>query len=238
MNNGRKISAGGTLLMEEELNALSIASVVAAKEQRNNRPIFEKILAGRKPKRLNDSIIFSCEVMNKRLNGQADTYVILVDISGFTRMVYNTDHATGKNITLRLLSSLIRNNRLGLSIAVKEGEFFSEFVSFFKQAPSLENFVALEDTGIAIVNAATLQKLIDQYPVFDRFVRLVYQETIVTIKEDMLHKIRLNAQDRYLYLMKTRPDIVRRVPLKHIASYIDITESTLSRIRRKIMQKE
>ncbi len=121
---------------------------------------------------------------------------------------------------------------------LREGEFFSEFVSFFKQAPSLENFVALEDTEIAILNASTLQKLTDRYPVFDKFVRLVYQETIITIKEDMLHKIHLNAQDRYLYLLQTRPDIVRRVPLKHIASYIDITESSLSRIRRKIIKTE
>ncbi len=121
---------------------------------------------------------------------------------------------------------------------LKEGEFFSEFVSFFKQAPSLENFMALEDTEILIVSAATLQKLIDRYPVFDKFVRLVYQEIIVTIKEDMLHKIRLNAQDRYLFFMQTRPEIVRRVSLKYIASYIDITESTLSRIRRKIMENK
>lgn len=121
---------------------------------------------------------------------------------------------------------------------VKEGEFFTEFVSFFKQTPSLENFVALEDTEVATVNAATLQKLIDDYPVFEKFVRLIYQETIINIKEDMLYKIHLNAQNRYLRFMQTRPDIVGRVPLKHIATYIDITESTLSRIRRKIMNKK
>ena len=62
-------------------------------------------------------------VINKRLNNTLDSYnskngtVIIVDISGFTKLVYNTDLATGKNITLSLLSSIIRNNRLGLSIA-------------------------------------------------------------------------------------------------------------------------
>ena len=73
--------------------------------------------------------------MNKRLNDYEDRYdrknctVIIVDISGFAKMVYNTDHTTGKNITLRLLSSIIRNNQLGLSIAEIEGDaiFFYKF---------------------------------------------------------------------------------------------------------------
>src|SRR5688500_10284288 len=73
--------------------------------------------------------------MNKRLNNTLDSYnskngtVIIVDISGFTKLVYNTDLATGKNITLSLLSSIIRNNRLGLSIAEIEGDaiFFYKF---------------------------------------------------------------------------------------------------------------
>ncbi|MBC7848250.1 MAG: Crp/Fnr family transcriptional regulator, partial [Chitinophagaceae bacterium] len=121
---------------------------------------------------------------------------------------------------------------------VKEDEFFTEFISFFKQAPSLENVVALEDTNMVMVDAATLQLLIDRYPVFDKFVRLIYQDTIVTIKENMLYKLHLNAQGRYLRFVQTRHDIIRRVPLKHIASYLDITESTLSRIRRKIMISE
>ena len=118
---------------------------------------------------------------------------------------------------------------------IKENEFFSEFVSFFSKVPSLESLAALEDTAIVTVDADTLQKLIDRYPVFDKFVRLIYQATIINIKESMLYKLHLTAQERYLRFMQTRPDIVQRVPLKHIATYIDITESTLSRIRRKIM---
>ncbi len=73
--------------------------------------------------------------MIKRLNNKTDSYnlkegtVIIVDISGFTRLVYNTDLTTGKNITWRLLSSIIRNNRLVLSVAEIEGDaiFFYKF---------------------------------------------------------------------------------------------------------------
>lgn len=73
--------------------------------------------------------------MNKRTNNTRNSYrikkgsIIIVDISGFTKLVYSTDLATGKKITLGLLSSIIRNNRLGLSIAEIEGDaiFFYKF---------------------------------------------------------------------------------------------------------------
>jgi len=73
--------------------------------------------------------------MNEKPNHNGDSYnfkkgtIIIVDISGFTKLVYKTDLTTGKNITLSLLSSIIRNNRLGLSIAEIEGDaiFFYKF---------------------------------------------------------------------------------------------------------------
>jgi CRP-like cAMP-binding protein len=42
------------------------------------------------------------------------------------------------------------------------------------------------------------------------------------------------AKDRYLSLMKTKPDIVHNVPLKQIATYLGITDTSLSRIRKEI----
>lgn len=43
------------------------------------------------------------------------------------------------------------------------------------------------------------------------------------------------AKDRYLNLLKTKPDIVQNVPLKQIATYLGITDTSLSRIRKEIM---
>lgn len=42
------------------------------------------------------------------------------------------------------------------------------------------------------------------------------------------------AKDRYLNLLKTKPDIVQNVPLKQIATYLGITDTSLSRIRKEI----
>jgi CRP-like cAMP-binding protein len=42
------------------------------------------------------------------------------------------------------------------------------------------------------------------------------------------------AKDRYLNLLKTKPDIIHNVPLKQIATYLGITDTSLSRIRKEI----
>jgi CRP-like cAMP-binding protein len=43
------------------------------------------------------------------------------------------------------------------------------------------------------------------------------------------------AKDRYLNLLKSKPDIVQNVPLKQIATYLGITDTSLSRIRKEIL---
>jgi len=80
--------------------------------------------------------------MHEKPGNSSDSYnlkkgtVIIVDISGFTKLVYNTDLTTGKNITQSLLSSVIRNNRLGLSVAEIEGDAI--FFYTFGKSPSHE----------------------------------------------------------------------------------------------------
>jgi CRP-like cAMP-binding protein len=43
------------------------------------------------------------------------------------------------------------------------------------------------------------------------------------------------AKERYLNLLKSKPDIVQNVPLKQIATYLGITDTSLSRIRKEIV---
>jgi hypothetical protein len=54
------------------------------------------------------------------------------------------------------------------------------------------------------------------------------------MKQRSLEMITESATNRYLNLMKEKPDIIKFAPLKQIASYLGITDSSLSRIRREI----
>lgn len=53
----------------------------------------------------------------------------------------------------------------------------------------------------------------------------------------MLGMIKDTAETRYLTLMQKHPDIFKHVPLKIIASYLGITDTSLSRIRKEIALK-
>jgi CRP-like cAMP-binding protein len=118
----------------------------------------------------------------------------------------------------------------------REGSFTCELVSFSGAAVSQTNVVALEDSVILCVNRATLDSLFRDYPNFERFGRLLYEKVLVSYKQRNLFRVRLNARERYLHFIKNEPELIKRVPLKYIASYLSVTDTSLSRIRRNMRQ--
>lgn len=121
---------------------------------------------------------------------------------------------------------------------IRENGFITESLSFFAQSKSLVNVVALEDTQLVYVNYIKLQKLYEGFPVFEKFARILYEERLAGMKAGILYRVQLDAKSRYLHFVKTQPELLKRVPLKYIASYLNITDSTLSRIRRKTLHSQ
>jgi len=115
-----------------------------------------------------------------------------------------------------------------------EGSFISESLSFSQQVPSSVNVHALEDTVLICISYAKLQELYIKYPVFEKFARMLYEERLARVKAGTLYRVKLSATERYIHFINTQPELIKRVPLKYIASYLNITDSTLSRIRSKI----
>ncbi len=118
---------------------------------------------------------------------------------------------------------------------IRENGFITESLSFFARSKSLVNVVALEDTQLVYITHAKLQKLYKDFPVFEKFARILYEERLAGMKAGILYLVQLDAKSRYLHFVKTQPELLKRVPLKYIASYLNITDSTLSRIRRKTL---
>ena len=119
---------------------------------------------------------------------------------------------------------------------LREGSFTCELVSFSGAAVSVTNVVALEDSIILCVNKPTLDSLFRDYPDFERFGRLLYEKVLISHKQRNLFRVRLNARERYLHFLKNEPELLKRVPLKYIASYLSVTDTSLSRIRRNQQQ--
>ncbi|HEV8283087.1 MAG TPA: Crp/Fnr family transcriptional regulator [Chitinophagaceae bacterium] len=121
--------------------------------------------------------------------------------------------------------------------------FFSQYqavydpASFFQQTPSMENIQAVTECLTYSISYDKVNKLFHTIPEFREFGRLMLLEELVSFKQRTLAVINRSAEERYVDLMKEHQDILQNAPLKHIASYLGITDSSLSRIRRNSLRK-
>lgn len=115
--------------------------------------------------------------------------------------------------------------------------FVNDFLSFFKQQPTSENYQCLTHCNLWTMSYEKVQNCFHTYPEFREFGRMMLVTNYSNLHDRMLGMIKDTAENRYLKLMKNHPDIFQNVPLKIIASYLGITDTSLSRIRREITSK-
>lgn len=112
-----------------------------------------------------------------------------------------------------------------------EKSIYVPIENVFLNEPYPYNLELLENSTIRTVNFTTIEKYLDEDVKLQRLVRHI---AISVIKQlaDHLHSLQFqSAQERYAILLKKHPNILLRSPLGHIASYLGITQQTLSVIR-------
>ncbi len=115
--------------------------------------------------------------------------------------------------------------------------FVNDFLSFFKQQPTKENIQALTACNLFRMNYDDIQVYFHSFPEFREFGRIMLVTNYSLLHERILGMIKDTAEIRYLKMLEQHKDIFKNVPLKIIASYLGITDSSLSRIRKEIAQK-
>jgi CRP-like cAMP-binding protein len=108
-----------------------------------------------------------------------------------------------------------------------------DVASFFQRIPARETLHALTDCKGWAISFTELNNLFHSRPEFREFGRLVLVKAYAALKSRMLSMITETAEQRYAAMMKHNPEIFQFVPLKYIASYLGVTDTSLSRIRRK-----
>lgn len=106
--------------------------------------------------------------------------------------------------------------------------------SFNNQVPSRENIVAVEDSDLLVITRQNMKTLEQRLPVWKQIAKDTDE---YKFNQQMNRSIRfqtLSATERYQQLMEKHPEIIQKVPLRHIASYLGIDIATLSRIRKKL----
>ena len=105
--------------------------------------------------------------------------------------------------------------------------------SFFKRIPAQEYIQTLTDSKVWYISFEELQHIFHAMPYFREFGRLILVNSYTQLKQRMLSMLQETAETRYSRLMETNPMIFQHVPLKIIASYIGVTDTSLSRIRKE-----
>jgi CRP-like cAMP-binding protein len=106
--------------------------------------------------------------------------------------------------------------------------------SYFNQMPSNEYIQALEDTRCYFITHRDIHLLLDKYVEFNIFVRKI-NESLLLNEINFINIIRtMSALERYEHFMEKTPQILQRVPLGHLASFLGMSQETLSRMRGKV----
>lgn len=112
--------------------------------------------------------------------------------------------------------------------------FVNDFLSFFTQQPAKEIYQTLTDCVFWETSLENVQSNFHTIPDFREFSRLLFVINHSKLNDRLIDMVSKKAETRYLNLLKQQPSIFQHVPLKIIASYLGITDSTLSRIRKEV----
>ncbi len=136
--------------------------------------------------------------------------------AGLTRTFYDKD---GKEVT----DWLSAENSIACSI-----------VSFITRKPDIRSIELLEPSILWALPYQPLENLYRQYHEIERLGRLMVSDGLVQLQQrfDDLHFA--TASQRYQKLLQSHPTFLQRVPLGMIASYLGVTQETLSRIRAQV----
>lgn len=142
--------------------------------------------------------------------------------------------------------SFIEKGEVRLSIPIEEeekeltfgfsfkDEFISAYDSFLTRTPSLYLLETLAPTTLWSINYNDLQLAYQQTEIGNKIGRFIAERLYLLKSKREQSLLNENPDQRYLNLFKERPNLIKQIPLKYIASYIGVTPQALSRIRKRI----
>jgi CRP-like cAMP-binding protein len=112
-----------------------------------------------------------------------------------------------------------------------------DVVSLFHQIPTVEYFQALTDCSCYVISFEEFQTLYHSIKGFNEWGRSWMSESLFKLKQRTIAMITDSAAERYCTLRSQHPQILQQAPLKYIASYLGITDTSLSRIRKELVKE-
>jgi CRP-like cAMP-binding protein len=120
---------------------------------------------------------------------------------------------------------------------IGNNEIAIDVVSLFHQIPTVEYFQALTSCQCYVIDFDKFQLLYHSIKGFNEWGRAWMSKSLFDLKQRTIAMITDSASDRYKKLHEQHPQILQQAPLKFIASYLGITDTSLSRIRKELVRE-
>lgn len=123
-----------------------------------------------------------------------------------------------------------------LQFAVKDW-WISDFIAIYNGELATLTVECISDAEIIEFNAEALKNIYSSFPEFETFQRKNLERHTVSLHKRILNQLQLTATERYSLFLEQYPDIEHFTPNYIIASYLGITQQSLSRIRLENAKK-
>lgn len=114
-------------------------------------------------------------------------------------------------------------------------EIIIDVSSLFQRIPTQENIVCITDCECWKFDFDTFQELFHKIPNLREWGRAWMSQQLFIYKQRSTEMFTLSATRRYLNLLEQKPQVIQFAPLKQIASYLGVTDTSLSRIRKELV---
>ncbi len=141
-------------------------------------------------------------------------------INGFFRMFY-VDH-DGNEINYRFTD---------------KSNFLVDFQSFLTQKPSHFYWQAMQDAELFALPYQDIQNAYAVSPAWNNFGRLIAEHVYKQLNERVEMLLFMSPEERYKYLLDTKPELFTQVSQFHLSSYMGIKPESLSRLRKRLHKK-
>jgi len=117
-----------------------------------------------------------------------------------------------------------------------EGDLVSPLYCLKLGKPCMEEFVAVEDSDLIRVDYAAFAALRKADQVLSAHYTIYLEERSAQFEHQVLQYQALNSMEKWKHFSKTNPDLIQRLPLKHLAAWLGMDPATLSRARKRSLR--
>lgn len=116
------------------------------------------------------------------------------------------------------------------------GWWIADMYSLLSQKPGTLNIEANDVSDVLLLSKAKQLVLYDNVPKFERFFRIITENSLVAYQQRLMDNLSLPAEERYNNFCKRYPSLINNLPKKDIASYIGVTPEFFSRMQARMLR--